>query len=310
MPARGSSTPTRSRGPAGRSGPATRTGAAKKAPARKPAARSTGRSRPPARRPNPLVTLVGAILRGFAGLWMFLARGVGGLARAVGRQAATARELDPAHRRDGLGFLLVCGALAVAAGVWFSAGGAVGAALTYGVRGLFGSAAMAVPLLLVAAAVRMLRQAAEPAPRGRGVVGWTALSLGALGLMHIVAGSPAGVTERGHAGGVLGVISGGLLEQAATGWVAVPVLALVTVFGILVVTATPVNTIPARLASLLHRPGADAAPDEDGLDVLGPDGPDLDDPEAEPVRRRRPSRRRQSSFAADAPDAEGDDAAV
>jgi S-DNA-T family DNA segregation ATPase FtsK/SpoIIIE len=310
MPARGSSTPTRSRGPAARSGPATR-GAAKKPPARKPAARTTGRTRTPVRRgPNPVVAVLGAILRGFAAFWMLLARGAGSLARALGRQAATARDLEPEHRRDGVGLLLLCAALGVAAGVWFSAGGAVGAALTYGVRGLVGSAAMAVPLLLVAAAVRMLRQApAEPAPRGRGLVGWTALSLGALGLMHIVAGSPDGVTERGHAGGVLGVVSGGLLAQAATGWVAVPVLALVTVFGILVVTATPVNTIPARLASLLRRPGTDAAPDEAGLDVLGGDSPDLDDPEAEPVRRRRPSRRRQSSFA-DAAESDGDDTAA
>ncbi|HEY0359655.1 MAG TPA: DNA translocase FtsK 4TM domain-containing protein, partial [Mycobacteriales bacterium] len=303
MPARGSSTPTRSRGPA-RSGPATRS-PAKKPPARKPAARGATRSRPPARRgPNPIVAVLGAILRGFAGFWMLVARGAGSLARALGRQAATARDLEPEHRRDGLGLLLLCAAVAVAAGVWFSAGGAVGAALTYGVRGLVGSAAMAVPLLLVAAAVRLLRQAGEPAPRGRGLVGWTALSLGALGLMHIVAGSPDGVTERGHAGGVLGVVSGGLLEQAATGWVAVPVLGLVTVFGLLVVTATPVNTIPARLASLLHRPGADTATDEAGLDVL--DDPDLE-ADAEPVRRRRPSRRRQAAFADDAPEADGKD---
>jgi S-DNA-T family DNA segregation ATPase FtsK/SpoIIIE len=232
---------------------------------------------------------------------MLLARGLGALARAVGRQAASARELEPEHRRDGLGLLLLCTALAVAAGVWFSAGGPVGKALTYGVRGLIGSAAMAVPLLLGWAAVRLLRRVSEPAPRGRGVVGWTALSLGALGLMHLVAGSPSEVVERGHAGGVVGEIAGGLLQQAATTWVAAPVLALVTVFGILVVTATPVNTIPARFRSLLHRPDTEPeAPAEDGLDILA-------EPEGEPVKRRRPSRRRQATFADDAdPDPDAD----
>ncbi|MCW2567957.1 MAG: Cell division protein FtsK, partial [Mycobacterium sp.] len=94
MPARGSSTPTRSRGPA-RSGPATRS-PAKKPPARKPAARGATRSRPPARRgPNPFVAVLGAVLRGFAGFWMLVAGGAGSLARAAGRQAATARDLEP-----------------------------------------------------------------------------------------------------------------------------------------------------------------------------------------------------------------------
>jgi S-DNA-T family DNA segregation ATPase FtsK/SpoIIIE len=323
MAARGSSTESRPRGsrPAGatttsRSGAAatsrsgatatSRSGAAtKRAPARKPAARSSSRARTPARRgPHPFVAFLAAIGRGIAGVWMLLARGTGALARAVGRQAATARELDPEHRRDGAGFLLLCLALAIAAGVWFSAGGPVGTALTDVVRGVVGSAAMAVPLLLGAAGIRLLRRAAEPAPRGRGIVGWTALSAGALGLMHLVAGSPGDMEARGHAGGAVGVATGGLLAQAVTGWVAVPVLVMVLVFGILVVTATPVNTIPARLRSLGGR--ADAEPGTDGLDVL-------EAPEVEPVKRRRPSRRRQATFAeGEAPEAGdpgvGDDA--
>jgi S-DNA-T family DNA segregation ATPase FtsK/SpoIIIE len=149
---------------------------------------------------------------------------------------------------------------------------------------------MAVPLLLGVAAVRLLRGAVDPeAPRGRGMVGWTALSLGALGLMHLLAGSPSELEDRRHAGGAVGAASGGLLEQAATAWVATPVLVLVTMFGVLVVTATPVNSIPGRLRSLLHRAEPDTDP-ETGLDVL-------EVPEGEPVRRRRPSRRRQASFA-------------
>ncbi|HEY0485006.1 MAG TPA: DNA translocase FtsK 4TM domain-containing protein [Mycobacteriales bacterium] len=300
MPARGSTTASRPRG----SGPArttSRSGAAtKKAPARKPAARPSSRSRTPARRgPHPFVAFLGAIGRGLGGLWMLFARGAGALARTVGRQAATARELDPEHRRDGAGFLFLCLALAVAAGVWFSAGGPVGAALTDVVRGVVGSAAMAVPLLLAYAGVRLLRRASEPAPRGRGVVGWTALSAGALGLMHLVAGSPTGMEARGHAGGAVGVATGGLLAQAVTGWVAVPVLVMVLVFGILVVTATPLNTIPAKLRSLGRRHAGEPAPD--GLDILElPEG-------EEPVKRRRPARRRQATFAEEPADDDGEE---
>ena len=40
---------------------------------------------------------------------------------------------------------------------------------------------------------------------------------------------------------------GGLLERAVTAWVAVPLLVLLLLFGLLVVTATPINKIPERL---------------------------------------------------------------
>ena len=50
-------------------------------------------------------------------------------------------------------------------------------------------------------------------------------------------------------------------------WVAVPVLAMLTAFGILVVTATPINQIPSRLAQLrdmaLGRVGSRAPADYD-----------------------------------------------
>jgi S-DNA-T family DNA segregation ATPase FtsK/SpoIIIE len=187
-------------------------------------------------------------------------------------------------------------AILFAAGVWFSAAGPVGAALTAGLRAAIGSAAMAVPILLAVSAGRLLREASEPGHRGRGLVGWTTLAVGALGLMHLVAGSPEGFTERGHAGGIIGAVGGGLLSQAVTSWVAAPVLALVTLFGVLVVTATPVNSVPQRLNSLvnwlLHRP----------TEVDLTDGSAADDVLAEPVevvKRRRPSRRRQAVFADD-----------
>ena len=51
---------------------------------------------------------------------------VGTLARAVGRNAATARELDPAHRRDGAGLAVLAAAVVSAVAVWFGAAGALG----------------------------------------------------------------------------------------------------------------------------------------------------------------------------------------
>src|SRR5690606_32249964 len=59
-------------------------------------------------------------------LWLGLAGAVGWLVRAVGRQAATAKELDPEHRRDGAGLFLLALAILLAVAVWFDGGGPVG----------------------------------------------------------------------------------------------------------------------------------------------------------------------------------------
>ncbi|HZE49928.1 MAG TPA: hypothetical protein VE074_10220, partial [Jatrophihabitantaceae bacterium] len=57
---------------------------------------STGRARStPAQRSG----FFASIGRGIAAMWRALAVVVGGVARAVGRNAATARDLDPEHRR-------------------------------------------------------------------------------------------------------------------------------------------------------------------------------------------------------------------
>jgi hypothetical protein len=64
------------------------------------------RARPAYRRrqTNSMGALVG---RAGGALWMGVAHSVGWLVRGLGRQAATARDLDPEHRRDGAGLLLL-----------------------------------------------------------------------------------------------------------------------------------------------------------------------------------------------------------
>ena len=72
-----------------------------------------------AARPSPAVYVGRAV----GALWMGLAHGVGWAVRAAGRQAATARDLDPEHRRDGAGLLLLGLALLTAVALWFVRGG-------------------------------------------------------------------------------------------------------------------------------------------------------------------------------------------
>jgi DNA segregation ATPase FtsK/SpoIIIE, S-DNA-T family len=225
-------------------------------------------------------------------LWMGLAHGVGWLVRAAGRRAADARELDPEHRRDGAGLLVLGTAVFFAAAVWFHSGGPFGSYLAFVLRLFVGELAVTLPVLLLVAAIRLMRAPAEEPHRGRGVVGWSALFMGVAGLLHLAAGTPDDWLVLGHAGGLLGKVTGGLLADAVTGWVATPVLLLVALFGLLVVTATPINRIPQRLAQLRDMALGRANPELSTVD-------DEEDGEELPPVRRRPARRRQAAMAAD-----------
>jgi S-DNA-T family DNA segregation ATPase FtsK/SpoIIIE len=223
--------------------------------------------------------------RAIAGVWMLVARSVGWVARAVGRQAATARELDPAHRRDGLALAVLGFALVAAVAVWFDGAGVVGDWVYQALRVTIGSMTLAVPLLTAVAAVRMMRVVPEDEHRGRMLVGWTTLVIGLLGLLHLLRGRPASAEHWSFAGGAIGRYTAGPLASVVTPWVAFPLLLLLATFGLLVVTATPINTIPARLAHLRDLAlGRVEAP------------PELDDEEDLPPVRRRPSRRRQAAL--------------
>ncbi|WP_041841397.1 FtsK/SpoIIIE family DNA translocase [Actinoplanes friuliensis] len=276
-------------------------------PARKAAARPAARTRAKsATRARPGVGSVVAtgLGRGAGALWMGVAHSVGWVARGVGKQAATAKEIDPEHRRDGAGLLMLGLAILVGVAVWAGSAGPVGARLADAVRLFFGGLGTLLPLLLLYGAVRFMRKPADPEHRGRSVVGWTALVVSTASLLH-VAQRPSGDVEMNSSGGLIGYGVGSLLERAVTGWVAVPLLVLLLIFGLLVITATPINKIPERvmlLADVLLGRSSARAPLPD------PDLPDLDDDPEEP-KRRAPSRRRQGSLAdiGLAPEPETDD---
>ena len=56
-------------------------------------------------------------------VWMVVAHTIGAAVRHVGKSA---RDLDPMHRRDGIGVALLGAAVVVAATTWFDIGSAVG----------------------------------------------------------------------------------------------------------------------------------------------------------------------------------------
>jgi DNA segregation ATPase FtsK/SpoIIIE, S-DNA-T family len=277
-PGRGRSEPAA--GPGGRSRPRAGQAASQRGGrARRPATSSgKGRSRPSgaarrrrakaarAQQPaDPFLIMFGWLAKVAAGAWMVCAHGVGFTVRAVGRGAA---DLDPLHRRDGIGLTILGAALVTAATTWLHLGSVAGRAVLAVVAGGFGSAAWAVPLLLALLAWRFLRHPDRNAETGRLVIGWSALIAGGLGLVHIANGTPqptAGAVVMRAAGGLIGFFVSAPLVAAVTSWLAAPLLALLCGFGLLVITATPVHRIPERLAAL-HGFGRREAGGPDGQD--------------------------------------------
>lgn len=229
------------------------TSTSKRKPARKPAQKRSQAKRPAPRAvrngPGPISRTFGALGRGVSGVWLGVAGGVGAGARRIGQGA---RDLEPEHRRDGGGLFLIALALVVAASVWWQLPGSVFAATRAMVAGSVGLVAWFVPLMLCYVAWRNLRDPEANGPAGRQVVGWAALLFGTLGIIHIANGSPkpelGDTGELQQAGGALGFVVAKLLTDLLhTGYVVVPLLALLALFGLLVVTATPVYQIPVRL---------------------------------------------------------------
>ncbi len=239
-------------------------------------------------------------------MWLGVAHLIGALVRRVG---SVARDLDPEHRRDGVGLGLVGLAIVIAAAVWWQLPGSVGDGIRTVVEGSVGIAAYAAPLLLLGAAWRTMRKPELNGPAGRPIVGWTAISLGVLGLVHISHGLPrpsGGGEAMREAGGAVGYVGSALIADLFhSSLIAIPLLVLLAVFGLLVVTATPVYKIPSRLAALrdkaLGRRGA--AADDEGPAASGfSDGVSA----LEPLNRTRRRRRVSAASGVDADDTMSD----
>ncbi|WP_369249602.1 DNA translocase FtsK [Streptomyces sp. R41] len=235
--------------------------AAKKAPAKKTAAKKAA----PAPAPNP----TSGVYKLVRAVWLGIAHAVGAMFRGIGRGA---KGLDPAHRKDGLALLLLGLALIVAAGTWSNLRGPVGDLVELLVTGAFGRLDLLVPILLGVIAARLIRHPEKPEANGRIVIGLSALVIGVLGQVHIACGAPArsdGMQAIRDAGGLIGWGASTPLTYTMGDVLAVPLLVLLTIFGLLVVTATPVNAIPQRLRLLGQKLGivqADVDEDEFGED--------------------------------------------
>jgi S-DNA-T family DNA segregation ATPase FtsK/SpoIIIE len=249
---------------------------------------ATSGRRAPARR-QPAKKSPDLLDRGIDGV----GRGIAKMGRATGRAVGRVRELDPDHRRDGLGVILLVLAVVSAAGIWWGAGGPIGQGLSAAVGYVVGLGATVLPVLLVVIGIVLMASAPNPASRPRVAVGSSLLAVGLLGIVHLVAGRPDDPARWLEGGGALGYVAATPLAEGLTAWVAVPVLVLLACYGFLVLTGTPVRSVPKRVRRLLGREVEEDAPTEE-TDALD----DELDP-LEPPRSRRPSRRRQAGSVAD-----------
>ena len=233
------------RKPAARSGAPARKGAASR-PAPRAVRNGTG----------PVATVGIAAARVVVSAWLGLAHAVGGGVRRVGH---TARDLEPEHRRDGAGLFLVGLAVVVAASVWWQLPGGIGDFTRAAVAGSVGLVAWFVPLMLVYIAWRNMRDPEAQRPRrspGRRLGGAAVRRPRHRAHRQRLAEARAAATP-GRCSRPAAPSASWSPSCSPTccrrAYVVVPLLALLAVFGLLVVTATPVYQVPARLRELRER---------------------------------------------------------
>jgi S-DNA-T family DNA segregation ATPase FtsK/SpoIIIE len=231
---------------------------------------------------------VTAIARGLRAIWFGIAHVLGAVARAIGRSA---RDLDPAHRRDGLGLALFAGAAVLVAATWFGVDGWFVSWADVVITAVLGSLAFLAPLVLLVLSWRFLRHPDEGATTGRLAIGGTAVLVGCTGVWHLSQGgvTPSdGSVAMDRAGGVIGWLVTAPIVAAVGPIVTGLLLFLLVVFGVLVLTATSlasvrdhairiVRSIVAfiRRPHRVHRtaPAAGDADDESALLISDADDP-------------------------------------
>ncbi len=172
------------------------------------------------------------------------------MVRAVGRGAGAARDIDAAHRRDGLALGLLALAVICAVGSWFKGAGPVGAGVDRAVRVSVGAPGVVLPMLLVVAAIVLMRSRGDGEHLTRRIVGIVALTLAVTGIFHVVhaASLPPGADSTGQresAGGALGWLLGQPLFTGVTAAPAIILLVLLGLFGVLLLTGTALRDIPS-----------------------------------------------------------------
>ena len=188
---------------------------------------------------------------GIAVAWNSTARVTGRLVRGIGHGA---KDIDPAVRRDGMALLMLALGIILGATFWFNLAGAVGHGIRIAITTLFGLGSYVLPLICLVGCVLVFRNARKSSTP-RLILGWTAIVLGFLGLLHIARGlpRPADMPTVRAAGGIIGYVISSILADPLSVWVAVPLLVILTIFGVIIVVGKPISQLVAEATGLIQR---------------------------------------------------------
>ena len=186
--------------------------------------------------------VITSLSRALSFIWRSFAKTIGAFIRVVTRGA---RDLEPEHRRDGIGLLFLIVALIAAATTWWHLDNGFGRAAHAFFYGGFGRLAIFTPPLLAFLAFRLFRTPHEKSANGRLLIGFLLLIISSTGLVHTINPSSVGTgaTAMREGGGWIGYGISRPLVALVTDLLAIPILLLVMFFSILVITATPFSTV-------------------------------------------------------------------
>ena len=188
--------------------------------------------------------------RGIGAIWKFISKTLGSSVRFIFRGA---QDLDPAHQRDGMAFLIFILGLISAAGTWFSLDNVVGHGIYAAVFGLIGRLGFITPIIFIYFAFRLFKAPDDSRATGRIIIGTFVLLISITGLLHILNGSSGtGQTAIRNGGGWIGYAISTPLVALVTTILAIPILVIFLFFGILVITATPVSKVLGRISTLFN----------------------------------------------------------
>ncbi|MFC0675524.1 DNA translocase FtsK 4TM domain-containing protein [Brachybacterium hainanense] len=179
--------------------------------------------------------------------YLGIARGIGGFVRAIG----VARwEVEHEQRRDGYALFLLLLAALIAVREWWQVPGAFFGAVHVVAAGTFGIASVALPLLLAGWALRMFRRPDLVRANTRVFLGIAILVTAIAAIASVAARMPApadGIDALARGGGVLGYLAAAPVAALLPEVAVIVLYAAVIGFGVLVLTATPVESIPQRV---------------------------------------------------------------
>ncbi|OFS65786.1 DNA translocase FtsK [Trueperella sp. HMSC08H06] len=159
------------------------------------------------------------------------------------RQPKPAEEAQRSY--EGLAFIMLALAIIVALREWFSLSGLLGDIIHHATAGVVGALSIFVPIMLIGVAVKLFRRSVGNTNR-RFVIGLALLTISITGILHVSMGQPAisdGFGGLESAGGIVGLVSGGLLALLVSVWGAVPLLVLLGVYAMLFSLNTSVRDI-------------------------------------------------------------------